>query len=172
VIPLPAPLGSGEVRLWRIDQERHYRTWHTGEGAFRVGGRWNRRGVRAVYASLDPATACLEVAVHKGFKVLDTAPHFLTSARLIDIAKIHVVEPDSIPNPNWITPAPPSRNQQEYGSDLLRDHACILIPSAVSRHSWNLVFDADQAGGLYVDVAQERFALDPRLQGDGLGRIE
>ncbi|WP_138467737.1 RES family NAD+ phosphorylase [Poseidonocella sp. HB161398] len=164
MIPLPPPLGTGEIRLWRIDQERHRAAWHTGEGAFRVGGRWNSRGVRAVYASLDPATACLEVAVHKGFEVLDTAPHYLTSARLRDPARLHVVAPEAIPNPNWITPATPGRNQQSHGNDLLRAHGCILIPSAVSRHSWNLVFDADQAEGLYEDVTQERFALDPRLQ--------
>lgn len=162
--PLPPPLGAGGIRLWRIDQERHYKAWHTGEGAFRVGGRWNTPGVRAVYASLDPATACLEVAVHKGFKVLDTAPHYLTSARIIDARAVHVVEPGAVPNPNWLTPAAPSRNQQMFGNDLLRNHRCILIPSAVSRHSWNLIFDADQAAGLYDDTAQERFALDPRLQ--------
>lgn len=164
MIPLPPPLGSGEIRLWRIDQERHYRMWDTGEGAFRVGGRWNTPGVRAAYASLDPATACLEVAVHKGFEVLDRAAHYLTSARIIDVSRIHVVKPDDIPNPNWLVPAAPAKNQQKHGNALLRKHACILIPSAVSRHSWNLIFDADQANGLYDDVVQERFALDPRLQ--------
>lgn len=162
--PLPPPLGSGEIRLWRIDQERHYQNWYSGEGAFRVGGRWNTSGVRAVYASLDPATACLEVAVHKGFDVLDMAPHFLTSARVIAPSRIHVVQPEKVPNPNWLTPAPPSKNQQRFGNDLLREHGCILIPSTVSRHSWNLIFDAEKADGLYADVAQERFALDPRLQ--------
>ena len=162
--PLPPPLGTGEIRLWRIDQQRHYRTWHTGEGAFLVGGRWTLRGMRAVHASLDPATACLEVAVHKGFQVLDMAPHYLTSARIIDPGRIHVVQPQDIPNPNWLTPATPSRNQQRHGTELLRAHGCILIPSAVSRHSWNLIFDAEQAEGLYDGVTQERFALDPRLQ--------
>lgn len=162
--PLPPPLGSGEIRLWRIDQERHFKAWQTGEGAFRVGGRWNTPGVRVVYASLDPATACLEVAVHKGFEVLDMAPHYLTSATIIDTSKIRVIEPADIPNPNWLTPAPPSKNQQKHGNDLLRENACILIPSAVSRHSWNLIFDADHLEGLYEDVVQERYALDPRLQ--------
>ena len=162
--PLPPPLGSGEIRLWRIDQERHFKAWRTGEGAFRVGGRWNTPGVRVVYASLDPATACLEVAVHKGFEVLDRAPHYLTSARIIDTSKIRVIKPADIPNPNWLTPAPPSKNQQKHGNDLLRENACILIPSAVSRHSWNLIFDADRAEGLYEDIVQERYALDPRLQ--------
>lgn len=162
--PLPPPLGLGEVRLWRIDQERHYRSWHSGEGAFRVGGRWNTPGLRAVYASLDPATACLEVAVHKGFEVLDMAPHYLTSAQILLPAKIHVVTPADVPNPNWLTPAAPSKSQQRFGNDLLRTNGCILIPSAVSRHSWNLIFDADHSNGLYIDVIQERFALDTRLQ--------
>ena len=167
MIPLPPPLGSGEVRLWRIDQKKHCKIWDSGEGAFRVGGRWNMPGMRAVYAALDPATACLEVAVHKGFKVLDSAPHFLTSARIVNVAKLHVVEPDDVPNPNWLTPATPSDNQQCYGDALLARHGAILIPSAVSRHSWNLVFDASQSHGLYDDVKQERFALDPRLQVGG-----
>ena len=75
-----------------------------------------------------------------------------------------MVEPDDIPNPNWLAPATPGKNQQSHGNDLLQTHACILIPSAVSRHSWNLIFDAVQADGLYEDIVQERFALDPRLQ--------
>lgn len=162
--PLPPPLGTGEFRLWRIDQEKHYRTWFTGEGAFRVGGRWNTQGVRAIYASLDPATACLEVAVHKGFEALDMAPHYLTSARMVAPEKIHVVHPDDIPNPNWISPAPLSKNQQTYGNHVLAEHGCFLIPSVVSRYSWNLILDADQADGLYEDVKQSRFALDTRLQ--------
>ncbi|WP_196796267.1 RES domain-containing protein [Acidiphilium cryptum] len=49
-------------------------SWDNGEGAHLGGGRWNSRGVRAVYYSLDPATAILEVAVHKGFGILDTPP--------------------------------------------------------------------------------------------------
>nr|WP_255733663.1 RES domain-containing protein [Ruegeria sp. Ofav3-42] len=151
------------MRFWRIDQERHYKTWRSGEGAFRVGGRWNSRGVRAVYTSLDPAAACLEVAVHKGFHVLDVAPHYLTSGRVIDLSFVHTVFPKDVPNPNWLTPAPPSRNQQVFGDELLERHKFVLIPSAVSNHSWNLIFDADQVRGLYDDVTQERFALDPRI---------
>ncbi|WP_321502290.1 RES domain-containing protein [Breoghania sp.] len=164
MIPLPPPLGSGHIRFWRIDQARHHKTWSSGEGAFQAGGRWNSRGVRAVYASLDPATACLEVAVHKGFKVLDTAPHYLTSARIREPSQIHVVQPDDVPNPNWLVPVTPGRNQQNFGDQLLAEHVFVLIPSAVSRHSWNLVFDSTRAQGHYEDVQQERFALDPRLQ--------
>lgn len=99
--PLPPPLGPGELRFWRLDAGRHAAAWNSGEGAFRVGGRWNSPGLRAVYASLDPATALLEVAVHKGFNLLDTSPHVMTSARITDLSRIHVVQPGDIPNPHW-----------------------------------------------------------------------
>ena len=84
---LPAALGGGNgLVIWRLDQRIHAATWDSGEGAFREGGRWNSKGVRAVYCSIDAATAILEVAVHKGFKVLDTMPYVITAARIPDIA--------------------------------------------------------------------------------------
>ena len=160
---LPAPLGPGELRFWRLDHERHASTWSSGEGAFLAGGRWNSRGVRAVYTSVDPSTAILEVAVHKGFKALDTVPHVLTSARVTDLSSVHVVQPDDVPNPNWLVPGSHGPGQQAFGDKLLREHLFLLVPSAVSRHSWNLIFDAVHAAGHFEDVQQERFALDPRL---------
>lgn len=161
---LPPPLGPGEIRFWRVDALSHAATWASGEGAFRVGGRWNSPGIRAVYAALDPATATLEVAVHKGFAALDTQPHILTSARIIDPGLIQVIHPADVPNPNWLTPTSPNRNQQRFGDALLAQHRFVLIPSSVSRHSWNLIFDALRQGSDYDDVQAERFSLDPRLQ--------
>lgn len=162
--PLPVPLGVGEIRFWRIDAAAHAETWNSGEGSFQVGGRWNSPGVRAVYASLDPATATLEVAVHKGLRVMDTQPHMLTSAKIVDPAMIHVVMPSDIPNPNWLVPCTPNSNQQMLGDELLARYRFILIPSAVSQHSWNLIFDATKPLTDYDDIIQERYRLDPRLQ--------
>jgi RES domain-containing protein len=156
-------LGQGSLRLWRIDDQRHASSWNSGEGAYRVGGRWNSRGLRAVYAALDPATAILEVAVHKGFKALDTVRHVLSSARVVDPAQVHVLDPAMVPNPNWLVPGAHGPGQQAFGDDLLRRYGMILIPSTVSRHSWNLIFDAATAQDRYDDVTQEDFALDPRL---------
>jgi RES domain-containing protein len=163
VTPLPPPLGGGEIRFWRLDAERYAPTWATGEGSYRVGGRWNSPGIRAVYACLDPATATLEVAVHKGFRVLDTQPHTLISSRVVDPGKVHIVKPADIPNPNWLAPCTPNRGQQDFGDGLLAKHRFVLIPSAVSRHSWNLIFDASKLVADYDEVFLERFALDPRL---------
>lgn len=161
--PLPAALGGSELVAWRLDQAAFAPTWDSGEGAFRVGGRWNRRGVRAVYCSLDPATAILEVAVHKGFRALDMIPHVMTAAVIGDAGDAQVVGPDDVPNPNWLRTGIPSAGQQEFGSDLLERYRFVVIPSAVSPRSWNLIFDAGIAKGGYAVKLQEPFALDTRL---------
>ena len=161
--PLPGRLGGGEIVAWRIDEAKHAASWNSGEGARLVGGRWNSVGVRAVYCSVDPATAIVEVAVHKGFDTLDTKPHVLTSLRVDPAAPIHVVPPSAVPNPNWLRPGTVTAGQQQFGDGLLRRHVFVLIPSVVSTHSWNLVFDSAAAAGHYTILGQEWLALDPRL---------
>jgi RES domain-containing protein len=160
--PLPLPLGSGELILWRLDQAKFRPTWDSGEGSYLAGGRCSSRGVRAVYAALDPATAILEVAVHKTFKALDTVPHVLTAARIADASQAHVVTAADIPNPNWLRPGAPGVGQQAFGDVLLKAYPFVLIPSVVSVHSWNVIFHPTAAKGFYGSVAQEPFALDTR----------
>lgn len=156
-------LGGNALVAWRLDQAVHAATWDSGEGAYRVGGRWSGRGVRAVYCALDPATAILEVAVHKGFKALDTVPHTLTELLVLDPAAVHVVNPSDVPNPNWLRPGALSAGQQAFGDKLLAAHRFVVLPSVVSTHSWNLVFVAASAAGSYALKGQEAFALDTRL---------
>lgn len=168
--PLPAPLGGTGLVAWRLDQKNHATTWDSGEGAYRWGGRWNSRGVRAVYCSIDPATAILEVAVHKGFKALDGVPHVLTSVTVSEPESVQVVDPDSVPDPNWLRPGIPSAGQQAFGDGLLDRHKFVVIPSAVSSHSWNLIFVGTNASGAYAP-SQEPFALDPRLHPAPGGRV-
>lgn len=161
--PLPAALGGTELVAWRLDDARFAATWDSGEGSYRFGGRWSSRGVRAVYCSIDPATTILEVAVHKGFDILDTVAHVLTSLTIADPSQVHVVDPEAIPNPNWLHPGNPSAGQQAFGDALLAQHKFVLFPSAVSIHSWNLIFVASAAAGAFSLRSQERFALDTRL---------
>jgi RES domain-containing protein len=163
VTPLPAALGGADLVVWRLDEKKFASTWDSGEGARRHGGRWNSRGRKIVYCSVDPAAAILEVAVHKGFRALDAVPHVLTAAAIVNPTSAHVVRPADVPNANWLRPGLPSAGQQAFGDDLLSAHPFLLIPSAVSTHSWNLLFDADIATGRYSMQSQQDFALDPRL---------
>ena len=161
---LPAALGRGDdLVVWRLEERTYAATWDSGEGPFLYGGRWNSKGVRVVYCALDPAVAILEVAVHTGFRTLDTVPYVLTAARIADIAEVQVIKSDAAPNPNWLRPGTPSAGQQAFGDDLLRRHRFVAIPSAVSMHSWNLIFDPVRAKGFYNLDFQEPFALDTRL---------
>jgi RES domain-containing protein len=161
---LPAALGGGDgLVVWRLDKRIRAATWDSGEGAFLYGGRWNSKGVRAVYCSLDPATTILETAVHTGFEVLNTVAYVITAVRIPDIAEVHIVKPDDVPNPNWLRPGALSAGQQAFGDDLLGRHRFAAVPSAVSIHSWNLIFEPLKAAGFYTLDFQEQFALDTRL---------
>ena len=158
----PPPLAA-PVRAWRIDQKKHAANWNSGTGAYAVGGRWNPRGVKAVYCSLDAATAIIEVAVHKGFRALDVVAHVSTVLEIADPAQVHVVMPRDVPNPTWLLPGIPSAGQQAFGAALLAAHPFVAIPSTASRQSWNLIFDPDRVTGLYSQVVQEQLAIDTRL---------
>lgn len=151
------------LRVWRLDDAVHAASCCSGIGAQRLGGRWNPKGVAAVYCSLDPATAILEVAVHKGFAALDVKPHVLSVIEIADPAEVFVMAAASVPNANWLTPGLPSDGQQQLGKSLLAKHRFFAVPSAVSRHSWNLVFDPAKAAGKFRLLLQEPFSLDTRL---------
>lgn len=160
--PLPAPLGGDMLVAWRMDQAVFAATWDSGEGAYRFGGRWNSKGVRAVYCSIDPATAILEAAVHKGLRTLDIVPHVLTAVSITTPASVHVIAPPSIPDSNWLRPGIPDAGQQRWGDALLANHPFVVLPSVVSTNSWNLIFVMALAEGRYYST-QEAFMLDPRL---------
>ncbi|HEX7966896.1 MAG TPA: RES domain-containing protein [Stellaceae bacterium] len=87
----------------------------------------------------------------------------LTALTITDHSRVHFIDPASVPNPNWLRPGIPSAGQQAFGDALLAAHAFVAIPSAVSTHSWNLVFVAANAAGAYALRLQEDSALDTRL---------
>jgi RES domain-containing protein len=160
---MPLPWVAGPPIAWRLDLHAHRSAWDSGAGSAQVGGRWNPVGYPVVYCSADPATAILEVAVHKGFAALDAVPHVLTRARVLGAADVHVVMPGDIPNPGWLTPGTPGGGQQSFGRALLEHHSFVVIPSTVTGESWNLLFNPARAAGRYELETQKRFALDTRL---------
>jgi RES domain-containing protein len=157
------PWAPTEVLCWRLDARQYQTTWDSGRGAELAGGRWNPKGFAAVYAAVDPSTAVLEVAVHKGFDVLDRVPHVVSRAEIFDLSLIHVVDVADLSNKNWLRPGTPGRAQQQFGVELLKTHPFVAMPSAVLPLSWNLIFNPDVAAGAYRLDRQIDFALDTRL---------
>lgn len=160
--PLPAALGGTGLASWRLERDTHLSSWDQAQGAYLVGGRWSSAGRRVLYTSLDPATTILEVAVHKGLQGLDRVPHTLLELG-IDPAGVHIIGRSDIPDAHWLRPGTVSSNQQQFGDALLDRYPLLLVPSAVSTHSWNLLIHVPKADGLFVLKYQEPFALDPRL---------
>lgn len=160
---MPLPWEAGSPLAWRLDLQTHGSIWDRGIGSAKVGGRWNPVGYPVVYCSADPATALLEVAVHKGFAVLDTIRHVLTRARIMDVTDVHIVTPADVPNGAWLRPGSPSGGQQAFGRALLERHVFVVIPSTVTRESWNLLFNPTRAAGRYELETQKRLTLDTRL---------
>lgn len=165
--PLPAQLLKGPkaktLLAWRLECTEHCGSWEKGIGAEKVGGRWSPRGRAVIYASLDPSTTILEVAVHKGFPTLDMVPHKLLAIEILKPSQVFVVQPAAIPNPRWLVSGSISASQQEFGAKLLDQHPFVLFPSTVSMRSWNLIIDVHVAKGLFQLHSDEVFGLDPRL---------
>lgn len=161
--PLPAALGGETLTAWRLDRAKHAPTWDSGEGAFQAGGRWTPKQFRAVYASLDPSTAIIEVAVHKGFAVLDAQPHILTRFNIAKPKGVAVYFAKDLPDQSWLNPNMQTPAQRVWGAEQMAKAKVIVMPSAVSRNSWNLVFQAPLSDDWISQVSQESFVLDPRL---------
>ncbi len=155
------------MTAWRLDKEIYATTWDSGLGAFKTGGRWNRPKRHVVYASLDPSTITLEVAVHTKVRMLDRVPHVVTAFEISDPGQIHIVRPQDIPNPRWLHVGETSKAMLDFGHDLLDQFPFVALPSAVTPNSWNLIFDPVshhfKAGPTWRLVHQGRFGLDTRL---------
>ena len=165
MMPLPAALsGGGSLTAWRLDRRSFAAEWDSGEGAQLYGGRWNTPGKRVVYASLDPATTILEVAVHAGFAMLQQVPHVTTRFSIDDASDIHVVTPANLPVKTWLSAGHAAANQQAFGDQLLAAHRFVLLPSTVSPLSWNCLFNPDRAKKHYRWLEQILFVFDARLK--------
>lgn len=160
---MPLPWVAGSPLAWRLDLHANASGWDKGLCAAKLGGRWNPVGYAVVYCSADPATAILEVAVHKGFSALDTISHTLTRGRILVVSDVYVVMPKDVPNAGWLRPGSPSHGQQAFGRSLLEQYPFVVIPSTVTQESWNLLFNPTRAAGRYELETQERFEPDPRL---------
>lgn len=156
---------AGKIHCWRLEATEFAAQWDSGFGAFTFGGRWNPKGLAVVYATLDPATTILEKAVHAGLETMAMMHQTLTCFS-IDAASTHLLDAEFFPNQHWLHPCEKSNAQQGFLVPYLEDSKkpFLLLPSVVSPHSWNLIFDPTVAAGKYRIIDQVKFSLDPRLE--------
>ncbi len=151
------------LSLWRISKRKYVDTAFSGEGARRVGGRWNSRGQGMVYTSGTLSLAALEVFVH--MEVEDVAT-MLAWIR-VDVpteVNIEYLEMAQLP-PNWRNiPAPAVLAMM--GDNWFRSGATAIlaVPSVVIPLEFNYLINPSHPDFVKLAVeSPQPFELDPRL---------
>jgi RES domain-containing protein len=151
------------LSLWRISKRKYADTAFNGEGARRVGGRWNSRGQGMVYTSGTLSLAALEVFVHME---VEDALAMLACIRVeVPVGvKIDYLDMTQLPV-NWRNiPAPAVL--AEMGDRWFKsgETAILAVPSVVIPVEFNYLVNP-----LHSDFAKfkldspQPFEFDPRL---------
>jgi RES domain-containing protein len=147
---------------WRIIREEHARSAFDGEGARRVGGRFNSRGTRVVYCADSLALAILEVMVH-----LPSYRAFRNRVAVritFDAALAETLELGDLP-PGWRS-TPPAAVTQSIGDAWVGEgrSAVLRLPSVVVPEECNYVLNPAHPdfGRIQIDEPVA-VTLDPRL---------
>ena len=151
------------THIYRILRKRYSLDAFSGEGAFRVGGRWSSPGTRAVYASEHLSLAMIEYFVHLN---LEEAPKDLVVvvAEVPDTVSRRVLTGKHLPT-NWHrTPAP--SNLAAIGDRFVQDakYAALIVPSALVAEESNWLLNPAHADFAQIRVLPVKpFRYDPRF---------
>ena len=149
------------LRAWRIVKEKHAATAFSGEGAYRVGGRWNSPGVRIVYTSGTKALAALETLVHLNPPVMF---RYVVVRVEFDEALVEKISPAALPA-EWSEEPPPPSAQAVGDLWVKQGRSAVLeLPSVIISGESNFLLNPSHPDFKQVTIgAPEPFAFDPRL---------
>ena len=140
------------MKVWRIARSTHAASVEgmlSGEGAARYGGRWNPRGMPAVYCSENSSLAALEVLVNLA------RPSTFPSYCVLDL---------EVPDGAIFMPREPVGDTRQAGAELLRTHLALAAPSAVNPLERNIVISPAHPDFIRVVPGVIRpFVFDRRL---------
>ncbi|WP_058035206.1 RES family NAD+ phosphorylase [Burkholderia pseudomallei] len=154
------------MRVYRLAKEKpgHYRADDlSGNGAALVGGRWNPRGMRALYTCCHASTAVLEALVHMA-GLLPKGGYFLVTLEVPDAAYEAALAP-ALPD-DWAELTRTPDSTAEIGRQWLEagDHLAMRVPSVVCPTDFNLLLNPMHPDMAQVQVVDKAlFAMDPRL---------
>ncbi len=134
----------------------------SGRGAEITGGRWNGKGVAALYTAGSRALAVLEVAVHVPYGIMPINYRMIG----IDVPEGDIFKLDVVDLPkNWNRNPPPGATQF-LGDDFLNEnkHLILQVPSAAVAGDWNYIINPRHVGFSNLKIAfTEPFEFDSRL---------
>lgn len=147
---------------WRMSKAKRSEDL-TGTGAALNGGRWNNVNDAALYMGLTHAITVLEILVH-----LNGAPSSdmkSVSFELPDDPSLYLQPAISELPTDWKR-LPTGKQSMDFGSKWLKSnsHLGLIIPSAISPMSLNLMINPNHPAAAQIRIKEERdFDLDPRL---------
>jgi RES domain-containing protein len=147
------------VIAWRLSSSLYPAL--SGEGAKRVGGRWNSPGVSLVYASESLSLSVLEVLVHLESEDL---PDNLQATR-VELPDDSVEARVDVP-PAWLRD-PLMRQSRRFGDAWVGEgrSVALVVPSAVIPAERNVLLNPRHPRFAEVRmVEQHPFRLDARLR--------
>jgi RES domain-containing protein len=149
--------------VYRICKTKYVTTAFDGEGAFRFGGRWNRRGTRMIYTAGSLALAALEMLVHLDDDDLILAYSYIVAdipAELILSVKAFRQLPK-----NW-NASPTPASLQKLGDDWVREQvsAVLEVPTAIVPREKNYLLNPAHPDFAKIKLEKpKRFVFDERL---------
>ena len=153
-----------KISAWRILKAKYQDQPLSGEGARRVGGRWNYRGVPLVYLAESIALATLEVLVH--LQDTEMLSKYAVAELRFDSTLVQEVRSQDLPRDWNVFPHPAST--KVIGQQWLDARSSVLlkVPSSVSPREANYLLNPQHPDlGEVEVVAVLAHALDPRLLG-------
>ena len=150
-----------KMRAWRIVKEKHAPTAFSGEGASRVGGRWNSRGTWIVYTSGAASLAALETLVHLNPPVLFKYVTFYIEFEAAMVEKMLLA---TLPQDWRDEPPPPS--SKEIGDLWVKQarSAVLELPSVIIPSESNYLINPAHPDFKKMVVGEPQpFSFDPRL---------
>ena len=150
------------MNLFRLCRAQHARDL-SGEGARLFGGRWNNKGIPALYCAGSRSMAVMEVLVHLTH---EEVPNDLVMVRLVlprEVA-IEEVEVAKLPK-NWRKFPHPAGTRTIGDRFLLAAKTAVLaVPSAIVPEERTYLVNPLHPGAKKIRVAEVKpFRLDERL---------
>jgi RES domain-containing protein len=149
------------MRVFRLSRSTY--PPYDGEGARRVGGRWNSKGIRVLYMSENRSLAVLELLVHLSSALPDK--HVLGSADIPDDLPLERIPDEHLP-PEWTTLIPGEQVATRRLGDawIARQRSAILSVPSVIVGERNYVLNPAHPDFARIEFAKpETFRFDIRL---------
>jgi RES domain-containing protein len=149
------------LSAWRIVKAAHADLAFSGEGARRVGGRWNSPGVPMVYTSEHKSLAVLEMLAHL---YPGDMPRYLTFRIEFEASLVERWPIAKLP-PRWREEMPAIATRL-LGDAWARENrsAALAVPSAIIPEEFNFLLNPNHPDFAKVKIAKPTgFAFDSRL---------